>query len=169
MRRISLIVAVGEHNGVIGHNNDLPWKLARPNADMERFVTLTAGHPVIMGRKTMDSIPSRFFPLDKERTSIVVTRSLELSGQGFFVARDIDTAIELARGSPGSEEIFIAGGAEIYALALPYADRIYKTLVNVDVEGDTFFPRDREFSRIIESDVVLDYEPRLTFLTLERA
>ena len=125
---VSLIVAIAE-NGVIGDKNSLLWNIRE---DMRRFRTTTSGHPVIMGRKTYDSIGR---PLPK-RTNVVITRS-DITIEGCQVAHSLEEAISLF---PQGEEIFIIGGAQIYEQALPLADRLYLTVVHRAYEGDTGFP-----------------------------
>lgn len=119
-------------NRLIGRGGQLPWRLS---ADLKRFKSLTMGHHLVMGRKTFESI-GRPLP---GRTSIVLTRQ---SKPGPFapeiaIAASLDDALAKAR---GDEEVFVVGGAEIYALALPRTERLYVTWVDADVEGDTFFP-----------------------------
>ena len=125
---VSLIVAIAE-NGVIGDKNSLLWNIRE---DMRRFRTTTSGHPVIMGRKTYDSIGR---PLPK-RTNVVITRS-DISIEGCQVVHSLEEAISLF---PQDEEIFIIGGAQIYEQALPLVDRLYLTVVHRAYEGDTSFP-----------------------------
>ena len=125
---VSLIVAIAE-NGVIGDNNSLLWNIRE---DMRRFRTTTSGHPVVMGRKTYDSIGR---PLPK-RTNVVITRS-DISIEGCQVVHSLEEAISLF---PQDEEIFIIGGAQIYEQALPLVDRLYLTVVHRAYEGDTSFP-----------------------------
>ena len=125
---VSIIVAVAE-NGVIGDKNSLLWNIRE---DMRRFRTTTSGHPVIMGRKTYDSIGR---PLPK-RTNVVITRS-DITIEGCQVVHSLEEAISLF---PQDEEIFIIGGAQIYEQALPLADRLYLTVVHRAYEGDTSFP-----------------------------
>jgi len=133
--KLSMIVAVAE-NGVIGRNNALPWYL--PN-DLKYFKQTTMGKPVIMGRKTYESIGK---PLPG-RTNIVITRQADYQPEGVKVVSSVEAARELAESVcliDGQEEAMIMGGAEIYALALPHTDRLYLTEVHADVEGDAFFP-----------------------------
>lgn len=125
---VSIIVAVAQ-NGTIGDKNTLLWHISE---DMRFFKRTTSGHPVIMGRKTYDSL-GRPLP---NRTNVVISRTAEHI-EGCQVARSIEDAIALF---PQEEEIFIIGGAQIYALALEVADRIYITRVEHDYEGDTSFP-----------------------------
>ncbi|TPD54620.1 MAG: dihydrofolate reductase [Thalassolituus maritimus] len=130
-----MIVAVAE-NGVIGRNNSLPWYL--PN-DLKYFKQTTMGKPVIMGRKTYESIGK---PLPG-RTNIVITRQADYQPEGVKVVNSVEAARELAESVcliDGQDEAMIMGGAEIYALALPHTDRLYLTEVHADVEGDAFFP-----------------------------
>lgn len=118
-------------NRVIGRDNALPWRLP---ADMKHFKELTIGHTVIMGRKTYDSMGQ---PL-VDRRNIVISRDPSLEYDGAEVVSSLDDALGLAA---GDEEVFVAGGADIYRLALPRADRIYLTLIHTEVDGDTYFPQ----------------------------
>lgn len=127
--RLSLIVAMSE-NGVIGRDGDLPWRLS---ADLKRFKKITMGHHIVMGRKTYESI-GRLLP---GRTSVILTRQPDLTAEGAVVAHSLDEALEIAR---DDDEVFVIGGAELYDRALPRVDRIYLTLVNAHVAGDTTFP-----------------------------
>ena len=126
---VSIIVAIAQ-NGTIGDKNSLLWHIKE---DMRFFRTTTSGHAVIMGRKTFESLGSK--PLPK-RKNIVITRA-ERSFEGAFTAHSLQEAIAMAE---GDEEIFIIGGAQIYAEALSVADRMYITRVERDYEGDTSFP-----------------------------
>ncbi len=125
---VSIIVAIAE-NGVIGDKNALLWNIKE---DMRRFRTTTTGHPVVMGRKTFESIGR---PLPK-RTNVVVTRG-DATFEGCEVAHSLEEAIAMF---PAEEEVFIIGGAQIYAQALPLADKLYLTIVHRNYEGDTSFP-----------------------------
>ena len=120
-------------NGVIGNNNQLPWHLPE---DMARFKRLTTGWPVIMGRKTWDSLPPRFRPLPG-RTNIVVTRQPGWEAPGASVANSIEDAIKLCG---NVVQAWVIGGAQIYAAAEPLADRIEVTDLAQDFEGDAFAP-----------------------------
>lgn len=126
---VSIIVAIAQ-NGTIGDKNSLLWHIKE---DMRFFRTTTSGHAVIMGRKTFESLGSK--PLPK-RKNIVITRA-ERDFEGAFTAHSLQEAIAMAE---GDEEIFIIGGAQIYAEALSVADRMYITRVERDYEGDTSFP-----------------------------
>lgn len=138
---ISLIVAVAQ-NGVIGDRNALLWHISE---DLKHFKALTSGHPVVMGRKTYESL-GRPLP---NRTNVVVSRQ-ELEIPGCRVVHSLDEALALF---PGDEEVFIIGGAQIYAEALPRADRFYLTRVFHDYEGDTRFPEWNEAQwRLVSSE-----------------
>jgi dihydrofolate reductase len=133
--RIALIWAMAR-NGVIGRDNKLPWYLPE---DLKYFKRITTGKPVIMGRKTYDSI-GRPLP---NRTNIVITRDASLTLEGVNVVTSLDAALELARAESqisDIDEVIVMGGAEIYAQALPHADRLYVTLVHAEVDGDAVFP-----------------------------
>jgi dihydrofolate reductase len=131
---ISLIAALAK-NRTIGKNNDLPWHL--PD-DMKYFMQTTKGHYVIMGRKNYDSIPEKFKPLPN-RTNIVVTRKKDFNAPGCLVVNSLEKGIDLAH-MANETELFIIGGAEIYKLSLPEANRLYLTEINAEIHGDTFFP-----------------------------
>lgn len=130
--RLSLLAAVAR-NGVIGRDNALPWRLPE---DLRRFRALTLGHPVIMGRKTFDSILAANGRPLPGRENIVVTRSPGYAAAGCRVVHSIAEAIAAA----SEAEAFVIGGAEIYALALPLAQRLYLTEIDADFEGDAVFP-----------------------------
>jgi len=118
--------------GGIGKDNRLPWHLS---SDLKRFKQLTLGHHLIMGRKTFETI-GRPLP---GRISIVITRDPQYQAEGCLVAPSLKEALDLAR-KPGETEAFIAGGGEIFTLALPLADRIYLTRVHAQVDADVIFP-----------------------------
>ena len=128
--RLSLIAAVAA-NGVIGSDNALPWRLPE---DLKRFKALTLGHPVIMGRKTYESIGR---PLPGRR-NIVVTRNAAYQTDGCEVVASLAAALAACQG--GSDEIFVIGGAQIYAEALPLAQRLYLTEIHAGFAGDAHFP-----------------------------
>jgi len=132
MARVSMIAAIGR-NGELGKGNELLWKI--PD-DLKRFRALTRGHPVIMGRKTFESI-GRVLP---ERANIVVTRDAAWQYEGVIAAASVEEAIEKAKTAPGAEEIFVIGGGQIYEAALPHADKLYLTLIEDQKDADSFFP-----------------------------
>ncbi|MBP7340548.1 dihydrofolate reductase [Niveispirillum sp.] len=137
---ISLIAAVAR-NGVIGHEGRMPWKL--PN-DLRFFKQVTMDKPVILGRKTWESFGSKPLP---GRPHIVLTTNSDFTADGATIVHDLDSAIETGKrlaAQAGVEEVMIIGGAQIYAAALPLADRIYLTEIAATPPGDAHFP---EFDR----------------------
>lgn len=158
--RVSLIAAVAA-NGVIGDNNALPWRLPE---DLRRFKALTLGHPVIMGRKTFESIGR---PLPGRR-NIVISRNREYAAAGCEVAASLEAALEACRN--GSDEVFIIGGAQIYAEALPLAQRLYMTEVHCAFEGDAHFPAfdRREWNEIQREPCISENGMNCDFLIYER-
>lgn len=163
---IVLVAAVAE-NGVIGRDNAMPWRL---KADMQHFRALTMGKPVIMGRKTYQSIGK---PLGG-RTTIVVSRDAALAIDGAVVAASLAQALEAARGDAlrrGVSDIIVAGGADIYAQAMPLADRLEITHVHAKPSGDTVFPAiDPTLWRLTgrSEPVTQGAEVSFTFATYER-
>lgn len=128
---ISAIVATAKNN-VIGAQNDIPWYLP---ADLKYFKKVTLNHHIIMGRKCFESIGR---PLPK-RTNVVITRNLFYIASNCMVVHSVEEALKLAEEN-GEEEAFIIGGGEIYELSLPYLDRLYLTEVDLEVEGEVYFP-----------------------------
>ena len=158
---LSLIAALGPDR-LIGVRNALPWRLP---ADLKRFKQLTMGHPIIMGRKTHESI-GRPLP---GRQNIVISRKKHYRAEGCRVAHSLGEALSVVE---TESEVFVIGGAELYREALPRAEKLYLTLVEGDFEGDTYFPTIdwagwREVDR---EDRQADAENahRHTFVTLER-
>ena len=129
--KITLLAAMAE-NRVIGRAGALPWQL--PD-DLRRFKRRTDGHVIIMGRRTFESLNG---PLPNRR-AIVITHRRDYEAPGAALAHSLDDALDTAR-DWGEREVFIVGGAAIYALALPLADRLEITLVHAEVKGDTYFP-----------------------------
>ena len=133
---IVLVAAIAE-NGVIGRNGKLPWHL---KSDLQYFKSVTMGRPLVMGRKTYESI-GRPLP---GRTNIVVTRDADFSAPGIVVARDLDQALALAREDAarrGADSIAVIGGTDIFAQTMPIADKLALTIVHARPKGDTFFPQ----------------------------
>ena len=161
---ISLIAAISEQTRAIGKDSGLIWNLP---TDMARFKQLTSGHPVIMGRRTWESLPERFRPLPN-RTNIVVTRDATYQAPGALIVHSIEDALALAKTSEGSESIYVIGGGEIYALALPYADHLDLTLVNDRTDGDAYFPSYDAFTLIEESEQHTENGTSFRFATLAR-
>ncbi|MFT4823520.1 MAG: dihydrofolate reductase [Halioglobus sp.] len=132
---LSVIVAVAE-NGVVGVDNALPWRLPE---DLRYFKKVTMGKPIVMGRKTHESI-GRALP---GRPNIVISRNQDFTAPGISVVESIDGALELAdeiAREDGQNELMVIGGAGIYALAIPKADRLYLTQVHAEYSGDVFLP-----------------------------
>jgi len=132
---IALVVAMGE-NGAIGKDGDLPWRL---RSDMRYFRKVTMGKPIVMGRRTFDSLPR---VLDG-RLNIVLTRDRAFKAPGAVVAHDLEEALEAARGEAERSdvgEIMVIGGAEVFRAVLPQAGRIYLTEVEAAPDADTWFP-----------------------------
>ncbi len=159
---LSLIAAMAD-NGVIGRDNQLPWRLP---ADLGHFKRLTMGKPIIMGRCTWESLPG----LLPHRRHIVVTRDPDYVAEGAEIARSLDEALTLAG---DADEMMIVGGANLYAQTLPMASRLYLTFVHDDFDGDTRFPAfDRDAWKEVarechEADARNPHA--YSFVTMERA
>jgi dihydrofolate reductase len=130
--RVAIIVAMDENRGIGAHNR-LPWHLS---ADLKRFKQLTMGHHLIMGRKTFESI-GRLLP---GREFIILTRQIDFVQAGCLIVSSLDNALKVAK-NRGENEVFIAGGGQVYEQALPLVDRIYLTCVHTVANADTFFPK----------------------------
>ncbi|OGG26292.1 diacylglycerol kinase [Candidatus Gottesmanbacteria bacterium RIFCSPLOWO2_01_FULL_39_12b] len=165
---ISIIAAIGS-NRELGKDNKLLWHIPE---DLKRFKELTLNHPVIMGRKTFESIGHVLHG----RTNIVVTRDKNYQMEGCLVAHSLEDAIKLAKGMPaGAEsgsaivgkEIFIIGGGQIYQQAINIADKLYLTVVKGKYEADTFFPDYSRFKTIISQKTYEDNRYDCTFLELK--
>ncbi len=160
--RVHLIYARAA-NGVIGQGNALPWHLPE---DLAHFRQLTQGWPVVMGRKTWDSLPPRFRPLPGRR-NLVLTRQAGWGAEGAEVCTDLQEA--LAR-CEGMEQVWVIGGAQIYALAEPLASRIEVTEIGRDFEGDAFAPTlGAEWRETARHDAVSAQGLPYSFVTLERS
>ncbi|WP_080238977.1 dihydrofolate reductase [Spirosoma rigui] len=161
--KISMIAAVAQ-NHVIGRKNDLPWHL--PD-DFAFFKRKTSHHPIIMGRKSLESLGK---PLPN-RTNIVITRNKGLQAAGVTIVHTLDEAIAAAR-SINQEEIFVIGGAEVYTMALPVATTLYLTEIHRDYEGDAYFPEvdKREWNEVSRVPHAADerHEVGFDFVTYER-
>lgn len=157
--RISLIAAIG-NNRELGKKGDLIWRIP---ADLKRVKELTTGHPIIMGRKTYDSIGH---PLPN-RTNIVISR-LSPSIDGCMVVDSVENALTAAQ-KIDTEEIFIFGGAHIYEQALPYVDRLYLTLIHAeDTDADTYFPDFGTYTKEVSREDYPEHTPPFTWVTLEK-
>lgn len=166
---ISLIVATA-HNNVVGLNNRMPWHLP---ADLQYFKATTMGKPLILGRKTWDSIGGKPLP---GRPHFVVSRQAGLQLTGATVVPSLADALTaasqwLAEHAPTEKEIMVIGGGEIYRQALPSAHRVYRTLIDLTVQGDTFFPAlDEAEWQVVSAREVAAQEgaPAHTYQVLEK-
>lgn len=149
----------------IGKNNDLLFRIPE---DFKRMKALTTGHPIIMGRKTFESI-GRPLP---NRTNIIVTQNSSRIRrdkiQNCLIANSLEQAIEYAKKAPGSDEIFIFGGGQIFAEALPLVDKLYLTIVKGDFGADIFFPDYSEFKKIVFEQKGESGEYKYRFVNLEK-
>ncbi len=164
---ISMVVAVAR-NGVIGRDNGMPWHLPE---DLKHFKKITLGHPILMGRKTFESI-GKALP---GRSNIIVTRQTDWRAEGAIVAPSLEQALEYGAEEAeklGVDTLMVIGGAELYRQALPLVRRIYFTEVHVEVEGDTTFPRldHGEWKELERWDFgeQNNNSPAYSFVTLER-
>ncbi len=161
-----VVVAISKTRRAIGNKGKLLWHIPE---DMKRFKRLTMGHPVIMGRKTFESILS--YSGDKPlagRTNIVVTRDSSYAHEGAIVVSSLDEALEKAR-ALDTEEIHIGGGADIYTQVLPLVDRLYLTIIDSEPEeADAFFPDYSTFTKVVEKEEGKYSGLEYTWLTLER-
>jgi dihydrofolate reductase len=159
---ISIIVAASANN-VIGAEGDLPWRLSD---DLKRFKAITMGKPIVMGRKTWDSI-GRPLP---GRQNIVITRQAGFVAEGCDVVTSADEAIAV---TAGADEVMVIGGSQVYSLFLPNAERLYLTRVHAEVAGDTFFPQINESQWRLVNDEAHSADDRnafdYSFRTYERA
>ncbi len=166
---IAAIAAIGK-NRELGSSGKIPWYIPE---ELKHFKNVTMGHPIIMGRKTHESI-GRALP---GRANIVITRNPEFKADGCIVVTSVEDAIseanQLKAGQPlagrhGNEEIFIIGGGEIYKLAWDYIDKLYLTVINKDFEADVFFPDYSKFDKVISRKDVDTDEYQLSYIELEK-
>ena len=134
--RVAIVVAMSRKTRAIGNKNELLWHI--PD-DLKRFKEKTLGHPIIMGRKTFESILQILGKPLPGRQNIVVTRNPDYAYEGVLIVSSLEEALQKAR-ALDPQEVHIGGGAELYAQALPFVDDLYVTFVDDDPEGDTFFP-----------------------------
>ncbi len=160
---ISLIAAIDDKNGM-GKKGFLPWHISE---DMKWFRETTRGHPVIMGRKTFDSIEGRVLP---NRTNFVITRDISQiePQENLIVLTSLTEAIEKAQKVEGGEEVFILGGGQVYEQAIHLVDRLYLTRVEGDFDCDVFFPDYSQFSKEVYKRESKDEEHSYTFYILEK-
>ena len=149
--KVVIVVAMSKEKRALGHNNELLWHIPE---DLKRFKEKTLGHPIIMGRKTFESIVAILGKPLPGRTNIVVTRNPDFTYEGVTVVSSLEDAFLKAQALNPSE-IHIGGGADIYRQALPFTDELYVTCVDDEPESDTFFP---EFET--EFEIVQQHEPK---------
>lgn len=161
-KKISLIAAIAT-NRALGKGNKLIYFIPE---DLKRFKRITSGHPIIMGRKTYESI-GRALP---NRTNIIVTsdKGYVISDKSVKTANSIEDAIDQAKNSPGSEEIFIIGGGQIFEQSIKLADRLYLTVIEDNPEADTYFPDYSDFKKVIFEESHESNGLRYKFLDLEK-
>ncbi len=165
--KVSIIAAIGK-NRELGKDNKLLWHIKE---DLQRFKSLTVGHPIIMGRKTWESLPFKPLP---NRINIVVTRDVDKFKDLYpFVSEivsSIESAIERAKATSDAKEVFIIGGGQIYKEALEkgLVDKLYLTLVNADSDADTFFPDYSQFTKIISEKTSESEGLKYKFIDLEK-
>ena len=159
--KISIIVAVAGSKRVIGTKGGMPWYIPE---ELKRFKEITMGHPIIMGRKTHESI-GKALP---GRTNIVITRDFSFKAEDVMVVHSLEEALRLASFAQGNNEVFIIGGGEIYKETLPMADKLYLTVIDKDIEGDTFFPDYSEFKKVVSEESRESDGFKYKFLELER-
>ena len=159
---VSIIVAAAGKKRVIGKKGSTPWYIP---AELKRFKEITMGHPIIMGRITHQSI-GKALP---GRTNIVITHDPGYLVEGCIVVHSLEEALRQAQGKPGSEEVFIIGGGQIYEQAISLADKLYLTYVDKEIEGDVFFPDYSEFKKKVSESAWQEHEGiRYKFLELKR-
>ncbi|HXS15014.1 MAG TPA: dihydrofolate reductase [Candidatus Saccharimonadales bacterium] len=159
--RLSAIAIISKNRG-IGFENKLLFHIP---GELPRFKKITSGHPVIMGRKTYESI-GRLLP---NRTNIIVTRDSSYNVNGAEMAASLEDALEIARKAYGNEEIFVIGGGQLFAEALPIVDRLYLTVVDEEVPANVFFPQyEPLFGKILSEEKMTDWEVPYTFYILEK-
>ncbi len=158
--KISIIVAIDEKRG-IGKDNKIPWYISK---DFKRFKKITINHPVVMGRKTFESIGK---PL-VDRTNIVISRNLDYKKNGIEIADSLENALAIAKKSPGNSEVFIIGGEQIFKQTIGLADKLYITKIKGDYNADTFFPPFSAFKRVVFEKKAKEGSFEYTFLELEK-
>lgn len=158
---ISAIAAISSKNRSLGKDNSLLWKIPE---DMKHFKEITTGHPIIMGRKTFESFGARPLP---NRENIVITRDTAWSAPNVHIAHSFEEALEIAK-SFDPEEIFNIGGGQIYELGMSFTDRLYLTLVDTDLEGDTYFPDYSDFKKEVLRKDSSDENYKYSFVLFEK-
>jgi dihydrofolate reductase len=160
--RISIVAAIARGR-VIGRDNAIPWRIPE---DARRFRAITMGHPVVMGRRTWDSLPARYRPLPGRR-NVVLSRDPDWRASGAERAGSLDEALRLV---DGAARVFVIGGADVYSAALPVADDLLLTEIDADVDGDTVFPPFdvAQYEETSRERLVSDAGVPLSFVTYSR-
>ena len=166
--RISMIVAVAD-NLVIGRGNELAWHI---RDDLRRFRLMTEGKTIIVGRSTFEQLKNAYESRGKplpDRNQIILTKNTEyhVDLPKCYVCHSLEEALAKAK-EIESDEVFVAGGAAIFAQTLPFVSRIYMTKVDLEVEGDAFFPEYGEFSKVLSEEAKEENGIKFRYLTLER-
>lgn len=159
--KISIIAAIGK-NRELGRSGKIPWHISE---DFQRFKEITSGHPVIMGRKTWESLPVKPLP---NRYNIIITKDENYSAENAKVACSLDDALRLAKLAQDNDEIFVIGGGQIYQQAISLADKLYLTVIDKDFDADTFFPDYSDFKKVIFEKENQEREYSYKFLELEK-
>jgi dihydrofolate reductase len=158
--KICAIAAISKYDRAIGKQGQIPWHIPE---DFKHFKELTTGHPVIMGRRTWESLPLKSRPLPN-RTNIIISNDGEVDSMGSVVVSTIEDALAVAKEAPGNDLVFIIGGGQIYKATLPFVEQLHLTIVDQEVPGDAFFPDyESEFEIIAE-----EQRDGFSFQTLER-
>ena len=160
--KISLIAAIASENRALGKNGKLIYYIPE---DLQRFKKLTSGHPIIMGRKTFESI-GQVLP---NRINIIITHDQVYIAEEAKVVQSLEEALSFAQSKPGDEEVFVIGGGQIYQEAINKADKLYLTIVEDNPEADTFFPDYSEFKKVDFEEEHETDELKYKFLDLERS
>ena len=160
--KISLIAAIASENRALGKNGKLIYYIPE---DLQRFKKLTSGHPIIMGRKTFESI-GQVLP---NRINIIITHDQDYIAEEAKVVQSLEEALSFAQSKPGDEEVFVIGGGQIYQEAINKADKLYLTIVEDNPEADTFFPDYSEFKKVDFEEEHETDELKYKFLDLERS
>lgn len=158
---LSIIAVIGK-NRELGKDEKLLWHIP---GDLPRFKKITWGHPVIMGRKTHGAFQYKGGPLPG-RTNIVLTRDASYHKEGFIIAHSFDEALGIAQKSPGSEEIFVIGGGQVFAQAMGAAEKLYLTVVDETADADTFFPDYSQFKKVVFQEAHEGEGHRFTYYIL---
>lgn len=155
------IIAAASENNVIGMENRIPWRIKE---DMNRFNRLTLNHPVIMGRKTYESLPPKFRPLPQRKN--IILSNTPASEEGIYIAGNIEEALRLTDG----RDSYVIGGGEIYELFLQFTDRIELTRIHRHFEGDAFFPEVKwnDWNLVYEEKNLSESGLPYSFLTYEK-